>query len=187
MMGHGGNVIEELAADHRDIRELLERLQAANAAANVRGALVARLSIELSGHTSAEEQYLYPTVREYVPEGAALADGELAAHARIEALLRRLEGASDRGGEFGDLLERLAAEVDAHMRDEEDRVFPALARACSPDALDELGRTVRTAKVTAPTRPHPASPDTPPGNILLDPALGLIDRARDQFTGRGHG
>ena len=186
-MDHGGNVIEELAADHRDILELLERLQAATAAAHVRDSLLARVTAELTGHTSAEEQYIYPTVREFVPDGAALADQELADHARIEALLRKLEHAPDRGGEFDELLGQLIAEVGAHMSDEEERLFPALARACSPDALDELGRTVRTAKVSAPTHPHPAAPHTPPGNILIDPALGLVDRARDHFSGHGQG
>jgi hypothetical protein len=122
-------------------------------------------------------------VREYVPDGAALADQELAGHARIEALLRRLENAPDRSGEFDELLARLIAEVDAHMSDEEAHLFPALAGACDPDALDELGRTVRTAKVSAPTHPHPAAPHTPPGNILVDPALGLFDRAKDHVTG----
>lgn len=181
-MAHGGNVIEELAADH-DIRELLERLQAATAAAHVRDSLLARVTAELVGHSTAEEQYVYPAVREYVPDGAAMADKELADHARIEALLRRLENAPDRGGEFDDLLERLIAEVGAHMSEEESHLFPALAGACSEDSLDELGRTVRTAKVSAPTHPHPNAPHTPPGNILVDPALGILDRARDHVTG----
>lgn len=54
-----------------------------------------------------------------------------------------------------------------------------------PEALNELGDKVRTAKKTAPTRPHPSAPDTPPGNKLLGPGVGLMDRARDLLTGRG--
>lgn len=184
-MQHGGNIVEELSADHNDIRDLLERLQAATAAAHVRDSLLEQVTKEIVGHSSVEEQYLYPTVREYVPEGATLADKGLADHARIETLLRRMDGASTRNGEFDELLERLVVEVNAHLADEEQRMFPALGESCAPDALDELGRTVRTARVSAPTRPHPAAPHTPPGNILLDPALGLIDRARDHLSGRG--
>lgn len=41
------------------------------------------------------------------------------------------------------------------------------------------------AKKMAPTRPHPSAPDTPPGNKLLGPGVGLVDRARDLLTGRG--
>lgn len=42
------------------------------------------------------------------------------------------------------------------------------------------------AKKPAPTRPHPAAPDKPPANKLLGPGAGLVDRARDMLTGRGH-
>lgn len=59
------------------------------------------------------------------------------------------------------------------------------AAACSPEALDELGEKTRRAKKTAPTRPHPSAPDTPPGNKLLGPGVGLVDRARDLISGRG--
>jgi hypothetical protein len=41
------------------------------------------------------------------------------------------------------------------------------------------------AKKMAPTRPHPAAPDTPPANKLLAPGAGLVDRLRDALTGRG--
>lgn len=59
---------------------------------------------------------------------------------------------------------RLKREVSEHVRDEESRLFPLLAGACAPEALDELGDKVRMAKKMAPTRPHPSAPDTPPGN-----------------------
>ncbi|MER5550505.1 hypothetical protein ABT001_02260 [Streptomyces sp. NPDC002793] len=59
--------------------------------------------------------------------------------------------------------------------------------ACTPQVLDALGDKIRTAKKTAPTRPHPSAPDTPPGNRLLGPGAGLVDRARDLLTGRGKG
>jgi hypothetical protein len=51
--------------------------------------------------------------------------------------------------------------------------------------LDELGEKVRSAKKTAPTRPHPGAPDTPAALKILAPGAGLVDRARDLVTGRG--
>jgi hypothetical protein len=44
---------------------------------------------------------------------------------------------------------------------------------------------VQRVKDMAPTRPHPAAPDTPPGDLLLGPVTGLFDRLRDVVTGRG--
>ncbi|MFC7818964.1 hemerythrin domain-containing protein, partial [Streptomyces sp. NPDC057367] len=53
------------------------------------------------------------------------------------------------------------------------------------DELMKLGDKVRQAKKTAPTRPHPSAPDTPPANKLLAPGAGMVDRVRDALTGRG--
>ncbi len=48
-----------------------------------------------------------------------------------------------------------------------------------PYALEELGNKIRQAKKSAPTRPHPGAPSTPPANKLLAPGLGTVDRVRD--------
>jgi len=36
----------------------------------------------------------------------------------------------------------------------------------------------------APTRPHPASPSTPPANLVLAPGVAFIDKIRDALSGR---
>ena len=46
-------------------------------------------------------------------------------------------------------------------------------------ALNELGDRLSAGKKVAPTRPHPRSPDTPPGNLLAGAAAGVLDKARD--------
>jgi hypothetical protein len=71
------------------------------------------------------------------------------------------------------------------VTDEEQNLFPQLSRSAGKEELDQLGEKVRTAKKTAPTRPHPAAPDTPPANKLLAPGAGMVDRIRDALSGRG--
>ncbi|MER7708463.1 hemerythrin domain-containing protein [Kitasatospora sp. NPDC097605] len=184
-MGHGGNVIAELTADHREVAELFDRFRALPPGDDRRRTIVDEFTIELVRHSVAEEQYLYPAVREHVPGGATLADKEIADHAAVERLLKELEGMDATDSRFGPLAERLVSEVTEHIADEEGTLFPALAEACSPERLEELGEQVRTAKKLGPTRPHPSAPDTPPANKLLAPGAGLVDRARDLVTGRG--
>jgi hemerythrin superfamily protein len=183
-MGHGGNVIEELTTDHQEVEAMFDQIELQPVGAERRRELVDELTVELVRHSVAEEQYLYPAVREHVEDGDALADKELEDHARVEQLLKDLEGRDAREDEFDHLVAKLKFEVTAHVRDEEGRLFPLLAAACSPEALDELGAKVRKAKKTAPTRPHPSAPDTPPGNKILGPGAGMVDRARDLLTGR---
>ncbi|WP_069773605.1 hemerythrin domain-containing protein [Streptomyces sp. LUP30] len=184
-MGHGGNVIQELTADHREVDELFAQIEALPGPDQQRRELADRLTMELIRHSVAEEEHLYPTVRRYVDGGDDLADKELADHAEVEQMLKELEGCQPGDARFDTLIMRLKNSVTAHVSDEENRLFPMLADVCSADALEELGEKVRSAKRHAPTRPHPSAPDTPPANKLLAPGAGLVDRLRDMLTGRG--
>ncbi|MEV6793203.1 hemerythrin domain-containing protein [Streptomyces sp. NPDC051320] len=185
-MGHGGNVIAELTTDHREVDELFAKIESQPVGDPQRRKLVDELTVELVRHSVAEEQYLYPAVREHVEGGDALADKELQDHAGVEEMLKDLEGRNADDSQFDHLVTKLKLEVTEHVRDEENRLFPLLAAACTPDALEDLGEKIRKAKKTAPTRPHPSAPDTPPGNKILGPGTGLVDRARDLLTGRKH-
>jgi hemerythrin superfamily protein len=134
----------------------------------------------------AEEAYLYPAVRTYLADGDALADKEIADHAKAEQIMKDLESHDAGDPEFDRLIGMLMTEIRSHVAEEEGHLFPRLREAAAPEALDELGDKVRRAKQTAPTRPHPAAPDKPPANKLLAPGAGLVDRVRDALTGRGH-
>ncbi|MFE6973978.1 hemerythrin domain-containing protein [Streptomyces sp. NPDC057682] len=184
-MGHGGNVIAELTTDHREVDELFAEIEVQPVGDARRRELVDHLTIELVRHSVAEEMYLYPAVRDRVAGGGDLADNEIAEHATVERHLKELEGLSAGDSQFDHLVAKLKLEVAAHVREEEGTLFPLLARSCTPEELDELGDKVRAAKKTGPTRPHPSAPDTPPGNKLLGPGIGLVDRSRDLLTGRG--
>jgi hypothetical protein len=169
----GRSMLELLEEDHHQLRQLCDRLAAAPADQRLIDVLVATLS----RHLSAEEQYLYPTVRAVLPDGGEVADREVAADGELLRALR--------------LLERdpaLLAEVDTHVRHHVERasrqVFPGLRTACSGNELIRLGNRVQIAREAAPTRPHPATPQTPPLNKLVDPAVGAIDKVRDALTRR---
>ncbi|MFH8570056.1 hemerythrin domain-containing protein [Streptomyces sp. NPDC017993] len=184
-MGHGGDVIAELTSDHREVDELFARIERTVPGDAERKRLADRLTIELVRHSVAEEQYLYPAVRRHLSDGETLADKEIADHVRVEELLKALEGVDAGNLDFNHLIVKLRTEVYAHIKDEEGRLFVELRAACPQADLEELGEKVRTAKKVAPTRPHPGAPRTPPGNKLLAPGAGLVDRARDFVTGRG--
>jgi hemerythrin superfamily protein len=184
-MGHGGNVIEELTTDHREVDEMFAQIEKLPVGSPERRELADKLTIELVRHSVAEEQYLYPAVREHIEGGDALADKEIADHRKVEQMLKDLEGRPADDEKFDHLVAKLKLEVSAHVADEEQHLFPRLAKACSGKDLDVLGEQIRKAKKAAPTRPHPSAPDTPPANKLLAPGTGLVDRLRDALSGRG--
>jgi hemerythrin superfamily protein len=184
-MGHGGNIIEELKADHREVEAMFNTINAMPMGDPRRREIADEFTIELVRHSVAEEMYLYPAVREHVTGGGPVADKEIEDHSKVEELLKQLEGMEANRSEFDTLVTRIITEVTGHVADEENRLFPALAAACTPQQLNELGDKVRSAKEKAPTRPHPSAPSTPPMNKLLAPGAGLVDRARDMLSGRG--
>ncbi|MFJ9736891.1 hemerythrin domain-containing protein [Streptomyces sp. NPDC101166] len=184
-MGHGGNVIDELVTDHHEVEELFGKIEALPSGHKDRKLYADQVTMELVRHSVAEEAYLYPAVREHVAGGDALADKELEDHAKAEQLMKDLEGCAAEDADFDRLVGSLMSEIREHVADEEANLFPALRAACPESALDELGDKVRTAKKTAPTRPHPTAPDKPPANKMLAPGMGMVDRMRDALTGRG--
>ncbi|MEW2044254.1 hemerythrin domain-containing protein [Streptomyces sp. NPDC005476] len=184
-MGHGGNVVDELMTDHREVEEFFGRIEALPSGSRDRKLFADRATMELVRHSVAEEAYLYPAVREHVPGGEALADRELEDHARAEQIMKDLEGCDPGDPEFDRLVRVLMSEIREHVADEEQNLFPRLRAVCPAEALDDLGDKVRKAKKTAPTRPHPAAPDKPPANKMLAPGVGMVDRLRDALTGRG--
>ncbi|WP_037676796.1 hemerythrin domain-containing protein [Streptomyces griseus] len=184
-MGHGGNVIDELMTDHREVEEFFGRIEALPSGHKDRKLYADQATMELVRHSVAEEAYLYPAVREHVANGDAMADRELEDHAKAEQIMKDLEGCDADDPEFDRLIGMLMSEIRSHVADEEQNLFPMLRASCPPDALDTLGDKVRQAKKMAPTRPHPSAPDKPPANKLLAPGAGMVDRVRDALSGRG--
>ncbi|MFI5519985.1 hemerythrin domain-containing protein [Streptomyces platensis] len=184
-MGHGGDVIQELTTDHREVDDLFNQFDDAAPGSTDRKRLVDAITIELVRHSVAEEMHLYPAVREHLEGGDALADKEIDDHGRVEQLLKGLEMQEPIDPDFERMVRELRTEVTAHVDDEENHLFSQLRHHVQQPVLNQLGEKVREAKKTAPTRPHPAAPSTPPANKALAPGLGLVDRARDYVTGRG--
>ncbi|MGW5687969.1 hypothetical protein [Nonomuraea sp. NPDC003754] len=99
--------------------------------------------------------------------------------------MKQLERTDADEAGHAELLARLMAEIRDHVAEEEGELFPRLRSAADTEQLAELGRKVEAIKKMAPTRPHPSAPDTPPGNKIMGPLTGLIDRMRDTLSGRG--
>src|SRR5690606_37544996 len=184
-MGHGGNVIDELVTDHREVEELFGKIEALPPRHKDRKLYADQATIELVRHSVAEAAYLYPAERAHVANGDALADRELQDHPEAEQMMKDLEGCDAGDAEFDRLIGMRMTENRARLADQEQTLFPLLRAACGPEGLDRLGDKIRQAKKTAPTRPHPAAPDRPAAIKLLAPGAGLVDRLRDALSGRG--
>ena len=176
-------VIEVLTEDHREVEQLFEQAQAA-ASGEMRRELADQIIAELVRHSVAEEQYLYPAVRQHLEDGDERADHEIAEHQEAEELMKEIEKLDAEDPELGPKLATLETDIKHHVAEEEGDVFPALQEKMGAGELVELGDQVKAAKEKAPTRPHPSSPNSPPLNKLLAPGAGMVDRLRDKLSGR---
>ncbi len=177
------DVVDVLTHDHNEVKDLFKKIRFAQDTVERRD-YADEVIAELVRHSVAEEQYLYPAAREYLPDGNELSDKELEDHAKAEELLKRLEGLDGDDPDFMPVFEEMSSEVLDHIREEEDVLFVKFREQVPTDKLVELGNKVTAAKKIAPTRPHPSAPDTPPLNKILDPGAGLVDRVRDKLSGR---
>jgi hypothetical protein len=105
-------------------------------------------------------------------------------HAEGEELMKSLAGTDPVSPAFDEQVTALLAAMRSHFADEDDALLPRLRASCDPGELRELGLRFEQARRIAPTRPHPAAPDTPPANKIVDLGVGLIDRVRDAMSGR---
>jgi hypothetical protein len=179
----GRSILVMLGEEHRQLADLYSALAAASVTADDARleALTDVLVATLVRHLTAEEQYLYPTVRAVLPDGDRLADIEVQADEAIGYALRRLAAGppSDLRG-----LEEVEPSLRLHIHRCEGTLFPRLAEALDETALIRLGNRVEIAEEAAPTRPHPGTPFTPPWNKVVDPLVGVVDKVRDAATRR---
>ena len=178
----GPNVVDLIAREHRELLALCAELTGDGTDAARRRTLAQVISAELSRHLSAEEQYLYPAVRAAVSDGYAMVDREIDEDRALLEALRLLEAADDdsRPERAADVCRRLTRHADAAARD----LLPMLVQMASVEELIRLGNRVELAREAAPTRPHPATPATPPWNKVVDPAVAVVDKVRDMVSRR---
>lgn len=173
---------ELLIQDHREVKQLFGRF-ARSERQDTRRQLAEQIIRDLSIHAAIEEAELYPVIRDHLEGGKALYKEAIDEHQQVKEILAALDGSLDKAHTkaFGNRVLKLKADVEHHVEEEEQEIFPKLRQTLSETRLQELGRKLKAAKSSAPTRPHP---NQPPATELTGKALGVVDRARDRVTGR---
>jgi hemerythrin superfamily protein len=178
--GRQVDIVELLLDDHRVVRHLLERFDAAMGVEGRQG-LFRQLTTALVQHEVAEEVTVYPVVRQLGEAGADEADTRIREQAEAEEVLQAMARLDVMGDTFIEQFQELREAVLRHAEAEETMVFPYLTGATTPEDRMEMARRYERAVESAPTHPHPHAPDTPPGNRIAGPVAALGDRVRDAF------
>jgi iron-sulfur cluster repair protein YtfE (RIC family) len=148
-----------------------------SASAEQRKELFGRLVGELVRHEVAEEEILRPVSRKVA--GEEIAKARIQEESEAEELLKEMEKLDPASAEFEQKFGKLRTEVERHASAEETEEFPKIEQGESKERLEQLARAYAAAKMTAPTHPHPSTPNTTAANLLIGPFASVMDRSRD--------
>ncbi|HLF41149.1 MAG TPA: hemerythrin domain-containing protein [Acidimicrobiia bacterium] len=171
-----------LKKDHKTVEELFKRFEKTGPRAyKGKQEIVERIVKELAVHAAIEEAVLYPAIRQAIDDKKIddLVLESLEEHHIVKWTLSELDGMDPEHERYDAKVTVLMESVRHHVEEEEQELFPKVAKAFGKPRLEELGEALEAAKKTAPTRPHPRLPDEPPGNILGAPGAAMMDKARD--------
>lgn len=174
-----GDVDHLVLDDHLVVRRLFQHLEQGR---GDRRTLADQVSYHLAVLAAAEEAVLYPEMK-------AVGDADLARHGldedrEIKECLAVMEGAEPGSEAFEAALARVIAEVGEHAAEEENLWLGRLRSAVGPERMAQLGEKFVHLKRTAPGHVHPSAPDTPPANKVFGRVTAMLDKLRDETTGR---
>ncbi len=138
------NAVELLKGDHQKVSDLFERVKATEDAKK-HARLFEQIQNELDTHSHIEETILYPALKEH----EELKDITLEAyeeHKQIKTLIREIERLADGSERFDAKLKVLGENVEHHVEEEENEMFPKIQRLFSNEELDQMGRELEAAK-----------------------------------------
>ena len=176
------NAITLLKNDHKTVEDLFKRFEKLGPrAVKSKQDLVERIVRELTIHAAIEEMVFYPAIRDAVDKGDldTMVLESLEEHHIVKWVLWELESMSADDERFDAKVTVLMENVRHHVGEEEKDLFPQVNKIFGRSELDELGEALASLKKTAPTHPHPRSPDEPPGNLVAGAGAALVDRAVD--------
>jgi hemerythrin superfamily protein len=161
------DAITLLKTDHKAVEKLFKTFEkAGDGATATKARTVREIIAALSAHAAVEEQIFYPTVRAEVPDTETEVLESLEEHHIVKWVLSELDGMTPEDDRFDAKVTVLIENVRHHVEEEESELFPTVREALGRKRLGEIGARMQEAKQTAPSHPHPRSPDTPPGNVL---------------------
>jgi len=180
------DAIALLKKDHREVEQLFKKFQSAGERAGKQKQKLVQQMIEaLSKHAVIEESLFYPACRvalKDIDEEEQVLES-LEEHHVVKWLLSELDGMKPSEERFEAKVTVLIENVKHHVKEEERELFPKIKKLMAKEQLQAIGVAMAQLKRTAPTKPHPRSPDQPPGNLFTTPIAAITDRATDLVKG----
>ncbi len=141
------DIVEIIKEQHRQVDDLLSQAEKEDSDT---AALLQEVARMLLPHSEAEEDFVYPAIRDAAKEtGEEVRDGVEEHHQIEEMLTNLLAGSPDDPGYDGTLA-AIIGELRHHVQEEEEELLPVLAERLGADERAEMGRRFAEATTGAP-------------------------------------
>jgi hemerythrin superfamily protein len=138
------DALELLKQDHQAVKSLFDQIDDTENAKQ-RKKLFDQIDTELNIHAHIEETVFYPEMQK-IDELKEMVEEALEEHQEVKTLLEQIEGLDPENEQFSASLEELMENVEHHVAEEEDEMFPKVREQCDQAMLDRLGDQLESAK-----------------------------------------
>lgn len=138
------DALELLKQDHQRVADLFKQVEATEDEKK-HEKLFEQIKTELETHTHIEETILYPAFEKH----EELKDITLEAyeeHKQVKTLLREIDRLTDGSERFDAKLKVMIENVEHHVEEEEQEMFPKVKKVYDKAQLEELGQELEQAK-----------------------------------------
>jgi hemerythrin superfamily protein len=136
--------LELLKQDHQAVKDLFDQIDDAEDGKQ-RKKLFDQIDTQLNIHAHIEETVFYPEMQK-IDELKDMVEEALEEHQEVKTLLEEIEGLDPEGEQFSASVEELMENVEHHVAEEEDEMFPKVRERCDQATLDRLGDQLESAK-----------------------------------------
>jgi hemerythrin superfamily protein len=132
------DAIELLESQHREVEELFEKFESAGEnARKTKEKLCREISDKLAVHAEIEEKLFYPESK--ADDTEDLLRESVEEHLGVKRILADLLETEVTDEQFDARMKVLKEQVEHHVEEEEEELFPKVKKALSEDELDDLG------------------------------------------------
>jgi len=131
--------------DHQKAKRLFERLAETASGTQSRPRLFAELKHELELHAEIEEKYFYPALQGH-EEAKDLIQEALEEHGDVKEALVALDHGDNESDDWADRLDELREDVEHHVEEEENEIFPLAQKLLDPARLGRIAEQIDKAK-----------------------------------------
>lgn len=137
------NALELLKQDHQEASSLMDQLESGDEKSMM--AVFNRLKQALTLHTKMEETLLYPALQNN-EQTADVVSESYEEHQTVDEILSEMAGLAPSNGDFSIKLAELRENIEHHVEEEENEMFPKAERILGQHRLEEMGNQMQQMK-----------------------------------------